>query len=192
MILPQLLLSGVASNLVTSHEPILCPTAGLVRKRNREPAEAEWLLEIGSLFAYSRPSIVFFLDYGNPRALSGPGPADWAHLVLPAAADGDRAGRRLRCPRTTLVTEGVNALEDHHAEPTRRGHRHPPMHFIWITDCSGSMSQDGKIQTLNMAIREAIPHMRKAADDNPHANLLVRAVSFAGSWPGGTSRTDPC
>lgn len=54
-----------------------------------------------------------------------------------------------------------------------------PMHFIWIADCSGSMAQDGKIQALNMAIREAIPHMRKVADDNPHASLLVRAISFS-------------
>jgi uncharacterized protein YegL len=53
-----------------------------------------------------------------------------------------------------------------------------PLHFIWIADCSGSMGNDGKIQALNTAIREAIPHMQKVADDNPHAQVLVRAVSF--------------
>ena len=31
-----------------------------------------------------------------------------------------------------------------------------PLHFIWIADCSGSMAVDGKIQSLNTAIREAI------------------------------------
>jgi len=54
-----------------------------------------------------------------------------------------------------------------------------PLHFIWIADCSGSMSYDGKIQSLNNAIREAIPHMRKVAQENPFAQVLVRAVKFA-------------
>lgn len=54
-----------------------------------------------------------------------------------------------------------------------------PLHFIWIADCSGSMSQDGKIQSLNTAIREAIPHMQKVADENPNAQVLVRAIKFS-------------
>ncbi len=54
-----------------------------------------------------------------------------------------------------------------------------PLHFIWIADSSGSMEQDGKIQALNTAIREAIPHMRKVAEDNPNAQVLVRAVRFS-------------
>jgi uncharacterized protein YegL len=54
-----------------------------------------------------------------------------------------------------------------------------PLHFIWIADGSGSMQQDGKIQALNTAIREAIPHMRKVAEDNPNAQVLVRAVRFS-------------
>ena len=29
-----------------------------------------------------------------------------------------------------------------------------PLHFFWICDCSGSMQTDGKIQSLNNAIRE--------------------------------------
>ena len=54
-----------------------------------------------------------------------------------------------------------------------------PLHVIWIADSSGSMQQDGKIQALNNAIREAIPHMKKVADDNPNAQVLVRAVKFS-------------
>lgn len=54
-----------------------------------------------------------------------------------------------------------------------------PLHFIWIADCSGSMSANGKIQALNNAIREAIPHMQKEADDNPNAEVLVRAIKFS-------------
>lgn len=53
-----------------------------------------------------------------------------------------------------------------------------PLHFIWIADCSGSM-QGEKIQQLNFAIREAIPHMQTVADENPNAEVLVRAVRFS-------------
>ena len=54
-----------------------------------------------------------------------------------------------------------------------------PLHFIWIADCSGSMGVDGKMQALNNAIREAIPHMRSVADENPNAEILVRAIKFS-------------
>jgi uncharacterized protein YegL len=54
-----------------------------------------------------------------------------------------------------------------------------PLHFIWICDCSGSMAVDGKIQALNTAIREAIPHMQSVAKENPNANVLIRAVKFS-------------
>ena len=54
-----------------------------------------------------------------------------------------------------------------------------PLHFIWITDCSGSMSVDGKMQALNNAIRETIPHMKGVADENPNADVLIRAIKFS-------------
>ena len=54
-----------------------------------------------------------------------------------------------------------------------------PLHFIWIADCSGSMGSQGKIQALNNAVREAIPHMQRVADENPNAEVLVRVVRFA-------------
>jgi uncharacterized protein YegL len=54
-----------------------------------------------------------------------------------------------------------------------------PLHFFWICDCSGSMQADGKIQSLNNAIKEAIPHMQQAAEDNPNAEVFVRAVRFS-------------
>lgn len=56
-----------------------------------------------------------------------------------------------------------------------------PLHFIYIVDCSGSMATDGKIQALNNAIREVIPHMQKVADENPNAQLLVRVIKFSNS-----------
>jgi len=54
-----------------------------------------------------------------------------------------------------------------------------PLHFIWIADCSGSMSSNGKIQALNNAIRESIPHMKSEAAENPNAQVLVRAITFS-------------
>src|SRR5512136_2952261 len=54
-----------------------------------------------------------------------------------------------------------------------------PLHFIFMADCSGSMSVDGKIQSLNTAIREAIPNMQKVAKENPNAQVYVRAVRFS-------------
>jgi uncharacterized protein YegL len=54
-----------------------------------------------------------------------------------------------------------------------------PLHFVWLADGSGSMRVEGKIQALNHAIREAIPHMRAAALDNPHASVFVNAIRFA-------------
>ena len=54
-----------------------------------------------------------------------------------------------------------------------------PLHFIWMADCSGSMDVNGKIQSLNTAIKEAIPNMQTVADENPNAQVLVRAVRFS-------------
>ena len=54
-----------------------------------------------------------------------------------------------------------------------------PLHFIWIADCSGSMAIDGKIQSLNTAIKEALPSMQTVADENPNAQILVRAIRFS-------------
>lgn len=52
-----------------------------------------------------------------------------------------------------------------------------PLHFIWIADCSGSMSGE-KINSLNFAIKEALPAMRDVANENPNAQVLCRAISF--------------
>lgn len=54
-----------------------------------------------------------------------------------------------------------------------------PLHFIWICVCSSSMSVNGKIQALNNAIRQTLPLMQKAAEDNPNAQVFIRAVRFS-------------
>jgi len=59
-----------------------------------------------------------------------------------------------------------------------------PLQFIFLADCSGSMNINGKIQALNHAIRESIPHMQQSAGENPHAEVQVRALKFSSgaSW----------
>ena len=61
-----------------------------------------------------------------------------------------------------------------------------PLHFILVADCSGSMGLDGKVQALNAAVREALPHMCRVADDNPYAQVLVRVLRFSAGarWVG--------
>jgi len=53
------------------------------------------------------------------------------------------------------------------------------LHFIWILDVSDSMNVDNKIQSLNNALREAIPAMQDAARTHPEAHVLVRVVRFS-------------
>ena len=54
-----------------------------------------------------------------------------------------------------------------------------PLHFIFLLDASGSMAVDGKIDALNQAIRDALPHLRDLASQNPFVEILVRAVAFS-------------
>ena len=46
------------------------------------------------------------------------------------------------------------------------------------------MAAQGKMQSLNQAIRQSLPGMARVARDNPEARVLVRAVAFAdqASW----------
>jgi uncharacterized protein YegL len=54
-----------------------------------------------------------------------------------------------------------------------------PLHFFIVADCSGSMAADGKMQALNNAIRETLPHLVDVAGQNPHAAVLVRSIAFS-------------
>jgi uncharacterized protein YegL len=40
------------------------------------------------------------------------------------------------------------------------------------------MAADGKIQALNAAVREMLPHLVRVGHQNPHAELLFRALRF--------------
>ena len=68
---------------------------------------------------------------------------------------------------------------------------HRPLHFFWIADCSGSMGVDGKIQTLNSAIRDAVPAMRDAAKGHPEVAVKVRVVSFSSGAQWHVSQETP-
>lgn len=67
--------------------------------------------------------------------------------------------------------------------PQKTPSRHPlttrPLHIIWIVDCSGSMSVDGKMEAFNNAAREMIPHLRDVAAENPNADVLIRVLTFS-------------
>ena len=54
-----------------------------------------------------------------------------------------------------------------------------PLHFVFLLDASGSMAVDGKVEALNEAIRQALPHLRDLAAQNPFVEILVRALVFA-------------
>jgi len=53
-----------------------------------------------------------------------------------------------------------------------------PLHFFWVCDVSSSMKGRGKIEQLNYAIKEALPDMKKTADQNPNAQVFVRTLIF--------------
>lgn len=58
-----------------------------------------------------------------------------------------------------------------------------PLHFLWLTDYSGSM-RGQKIATLNQAIREALPEVKKTLKNYPQVEIIMRAIKFAdnASW----------
>jgi uncharacterized protein YegL len=66
-----------------------------------------------------------------------------------------------------------------------------PLHFIWICDCSGSMSVNGKIESLNNAIRDVIPLMQQEADRNPNAEILIRVIQFSSGAQWHTAQPTP-
>lgn len=41
------------------------------------------------------------------------------------------------------------------------------------------MGADGKMQALNNALREMVPHLVEVAGQNPHAEVLVRVIAFS-------------
>jgi uncharacterized protein YegL len=53
-----------------------------------------------------------------------------------------------------------------------------PLHFIILADCSGGMKGE-KIQALNYAIADMMPHLADWERDQEQAQVFVRAIAFA-------------
>ena len=53
-----------------------------------------------------------------------------------------------------------------------------PLHFIILADCSGGMKGE-KIQALNYAISDMMPHLEEWEQDQEQAQVFVRAIAFA-------------
>jgi uncharacterized protein YegL len=88
-----------------------------------------------------------------------------------------RMEEQIRKAKATSATHGVDAQNKVASLPGGEMSARP-LHFIWIVDCSFSMKGD-KIHSVNTAIREALPEIRKVAALNPHARILVRAITFS-------------
>lgn len=52
------------------------------------------------------------------------------------------------------------------------------LHFIWMLDCSGSMTGE-KIQSLNYAIRNALPSIIDIAEKNKDIQIFMRIIKFS-------------
>lgn len=61
------------------------------------------------------------------------------------------------------------------------------LHLMLALDCSNSMRGE-KIKSLNYAMRAALPAMRKAAEDNPEADVVLRILRFSddAAWLSGS------
>lgn len=52
------------------------------------------------------------------------------------------------------------------------------LHLFVLVDVSGSMAPDGKMQSLNTAVEEALPHLRRVAVDAAGVSVVIRVVTF--------------
>jgi uncharacterized protein YegL len=53
-----------------------------------------------------------------------------------------------------------------------------PLHFFVLADCSGSMRGE-KMQALNFAIADMLPHLVAWQDEQEQAQVLMRVIAFA-------------
>jgi uncharacterized protein YegL len=53
-----------------------------------------------------------------------------------------------------------------------------PLHFIILADCSGGMKGE-KIQALNFAIADMLPHLAAWERDQEQAQVFIRTIAFA-------------
>ena len=90
----------------------------------------------------------------------------WAY-----APDTDNAGRSATDgPGMTRVTP--------YSRMPGGGISRRPLHFIILADCSGGMKGE-KIQALNYAIADMLPHLAAWERDQEQAQVFIRAIAFA-------------
>jgi hypothetical protein len=92
VVLPQLLLTAVAAHLIPNVPGGWFTSLDVLIDQAGHPARAElglggWLLELLSLGTYSRPALVFFLEFNENDRTSALGPragevVKWAHLLV--------------------------------------------------------------------------------------------------------------
>ncbi len=51
--------------------------------------------------------------------------------------------------------------------------------LFFLVDCSASMSLDGKMDTLNVAMASALGEIRKVAEGNPQVNVMLQVLKFS-------------
>jgi uncharacterized protein YegL len=51
--------------------------------------------------------------------------------------------------------------------------------LFFLVDCSASMSLDGKMDTLNVAMASALGEIRKVAEGNPQLNVMLQVLKFS-------------
>ena len=83
---------------------------------------------------------------------------------------GDNAKTRVDGPGMTQVTP--------YARMPGGGISRRPLHFIILADCSGGMKGE-KIQALNFAIADMLPHLAAWERDQEQAQVFIRAIAFA-------------
>jgi uncharacterized protein YegL len=96
--------------------------------------------------------------------MSTPGP-DWPYATRRSEPDLSAGG-----PGMTQVTP--------YSRMPGGGISRRPLHFIILADCSGGMKGE-KIQALNYAIADMMPHLAAWERDQEQAQVFIRAIAFA-------------
>jgi len=163
---------------------LVCLSANSINKRGFLQKEIERALDIRKEKLESDIYLipVRFEDCKPPDRLQA---YQWVDLFEPDGwarlAKAIQEGTKQLIPDTESQTRPSISFESQSVDiwPPSATSTKRPLHFIWIVDCSATMSVDGKIEALNNAIREAIPHLQNVARKNPHAEVLLRAVKFS-------------
>ncbi len=128
---------------------------GLALNPDQRPSSAKSML---NALRGTTPPTAKMGTSGQTRTHQAPTPATFPQAHIPTT--------------TTFSSNGVTVPMPHVQVSQRT------LHFFWLTDCSGSM-RGKRIASLNQAIREALPEVRKAMATHPEVQIMMRAIKFA-------------